>query len=79
MKTLSISEAKAHLGEMADMALKGEPVLIVRKSRLLVLKEFDFPEPVPVRSSGYFDDCYTRVEAKESNRLAAKSTKKLVR
>ena len=79
MKTLSISEAKAHLGEMADMALKGEPVLIVRKSRLLVLKEFDFPEPIPVRASGYFDDCYSKAEVKESNRLAAKSARKIVR
>jgi prevent-host-death family protein len=35
---ISISEAKQRLGEIADRAIEGEHVVIVRKSKLLVLK-----------------------------------------
>jgi hypothetical protein len=52
--TLSISEAKRRLGEIADRAIQGEQIVIIRKSRLLVLKEMEFPEPVPMRPPGYF-------------------------
>jgi hypothetical protein len=36
------------------------------------------PEPVPVRPSGYFADCYSPEEAAESNRLASASPVTLV-
>lgn len=77
--TISISEAKQRLGEMADRALEGEQIVIVRKSKLLVLKQLEIPEPVPLRPPGYFDDCYDKTSASESNKLAARSTRKMVR
>ena len=56
MKTVSISEAKSHLGKIADEVLQGETVLIVRKSELLILRKYQLPEPIPVRPIGYFDE-----------------------
>ncbi len=77
--TISISEAKQHLGEIADRAIQGEQVVIVRKSKLLVLKPLEVPEPVPMRPPGYFHDCYDKGAAKESNRLAARSVRRIVK
>jgi hypothetical protein len=77
--TISISEAKQRLGEIADRALEGEHVVIIRKSKLLVLKPLEIPEPVPMRPSGYFEDCYDREAAKESNQLASRSVRKIVK
>jgi len=76
--TLSISEAKQRLGEIADRAIQGEQIVIVRKSRLLVLKELVIPEPIPIRPSGYFEDCYDTAAIKESNKLARRSVRKVV-
>lgn len=77
--TVTISEAKQHLGEIADRAIEGEHIVIVRKSKLLVLKPLEIPEPVPMRPPGYFEDCYDQDAAKESNRLAARSVRRLVK
>ena len=77
--TVSVSEAKQRLGEIADRAIQGEHIVIVRKSKLLVLKPLEFPEPVPMRPPGYFEDCYDEEAAKESNRLAARSARKIVK
>jgi hypothetical protein len=77
--TISISEAKQRLGEIADRAIEGEHILIVRKSKLLVLKPLELPEPVPMRPPGYFEECYDRESIKESNMLASRSVRKLVK
>ena len=77
--TISITEAKQRLGEIADRALQGEQVIIVRKSKLLVLKQLEIPEPVPMRARGYFDDCYDKAAVKESNKLGARSTRRIVK
>jgi hypothetical protein len=77
--TVSISEAKQRLGEMADRAIDGEHIVIVRKSKLLVLKPLELPEPVPMRPPGYFQDCYDEDAIKESNKLAARSIRKIVK
>jgi hypothetical protein len=77
--TVSISQAKQHLGEIADRALQGEQIIIVRKSRLLVLKQLEIPDPVPMRPPGYFDDCYDKAAARESNKLSAHSVRKIVK
>ncbi len=45
--TISISEAKQRLGEIANRAIEGDHIVIVRKSKLLVLKPLEIPEPVP--------------------------------
>ena len=79
MKTVTISEAKRHLGHIADEALHGEPVLIVRKSRLLELREYKLPEPIPTRPEGFFADCYSPQEATESNALASRGPKRIVK
>ena len=76
---ISISEAKQRLGEMADRAVAGEHIVIVRKSKLLVLKPLELPEPVPMRPPGYFEDCYDKNAIKESNELAARSVRKIVK
>jgi hypothetical protein len=77
--TVSISEAKQRLGEIADRAIEGEHILIVRKSKLLVLKPLELPEPVPMRPPGYFGNCHDRDAIKESNMLASRSVQKLVK
>ena len=77
--TVSVSEAKQRLGEIADRALQGEQIVIVRKSKLLVLKQLEMPEPVPMRPHGYFDDCYDKAAVKESNKLAGRSVRKIVK
>ena len=77
--TVSISEAKQRLGEIADRAIDGEQIVIVRKSKLLVLKPLEIPEPVPLRPAGYFEDCYDKAAAKESNKFAARSTRRIVK
>ena len=77
--TISISEAKQRLGEIADRAIEGEHIVIVRKSKLLVLKPLEFPEPVPMRPPRYFNDCYDREAIKESNQLASHSVRKVVK
>ena len=59
--------------------IEGEHIVIVRKSKLLVLKPLEFPEPVPMRPPGYFNDCYDREAIKESNRLASHSVRKVVK
>jgi hypothetical protein len=35
--------------------------------------------PVPMRPRGYFDDCYNKAAAKESNKLATRSERNLVK
>jgi hypothetical protein len=77
--TVSISEAKQRLGEIADRAIEGELVVIVRKSKLLVLRPLELPEPVPMRPPRYFEDCYDREAIRESNRLASHSVRKIVK
>jgi hypothetical protein len=77
--TISISEAKQRLGEIADRAIQGEQIVIIRKSRLLVLKELEIPEPIPLRPPGFFDDCYDKAAVKESNKLARRSVRKVVK
>jgi len=77
--TISISEAKQRLGEIADRALRGEQIVIIRKTKLLVLKEFEVPEPIPMHPLGYFNDIYDDEYVKESNLLAKRSVRRVVK
>ena len=77
--TVSISEAKQHLGDFADRAIQGEQIIIVRKSKLLILKQLDLPDFIPMRAAGYFDDCYNRAAAEEDTKLAARSVRRIVK
>ena len=49
------------------------------KPRLFVLKELDIPEPIPMRPQGFFTDCYDKASVKESNKLARRSVRKVVK
>lgn len=77
MKMLSLSQAKQRLGKVADSALRGEPVLIIRKSKLLILQAFETPEPIPMRPPGYFRDLYSEEEIQAANYLASEAGKDL--
>ena len=44
MKTCSLSEAKGSLGRLADRALKGQPTVIPRGGKLVILKEYRLPD-----------------------------------
>jgi hypothetical protein len=73
MQTMSLSQAKQRLGKVADAVLRGKPVLIVRKSKLLILQAYELPEPIPQRPPGYFRDLYTQQEIQEVNYLASRA------
>ena len=44
MKTCTISQAKSKLGQLADAAIKGEPTVIVRGGKLLILQAYALPQ-----------------------------------
>jgi hypothetical protein len=54
MKTYSVTEAKAKLGPLADLALKKRPIFIRRGRRMLQLIEATLPEPIPHHPEGHF-------------------------
>ncbi len=54
MKTYSVTEAKAKLGPLADMALKKRLIFIRRGQRMLQLVEATLPEPIPQFPEGHF-------------------------
>lgn len=54
MKTYSVTEAKARLGPLADLALKKRPIFIRRGQRMLQLVEATLPEPIPHCPEGHF-------------------------
>jgi hypothetical protein len=54
LKTYSVTEAKAKLGPLADMALKNRPIFIRRGPRMLQLVEARMPEPIPQYPEGHF-------------------------
>jgi hypothetical protein len=54
MKTYSVTEAKAKLGPLADLALKNRPIFIRRGQRMLQLVEARMPEPIPQYPEGHF-------------------------
>jgi len=54
MKTYSVTEAKAQLGSLADLALRNRPIFIRRGQRVLQLVEATIPEPIPHFPEGHF-------------------------
>ncbi|GDY21358.1 hypothetical protein LBMAG56_27050 [Verrucomicrobiota bacterium] len=44
MKTCTVSEAKGKLGQLADDALNGQPTVIVRGGKLVVLQAYELPD-----------------------------------
>jgi prevent-host-death family protein len=43
MKTCTISQAKAELGRLVDAAIKGEPTVITRRGKLVILQAYALP------------------------------------
>lgn len=58
MKTCSITQAKSSLGKLADAALRGQPTVISRGGKLVVLQAYDPATPSGPRPPGFFADCY---------------------
>jgi hypothetical protein len=54
MDILTLSEAKPKIGRLLDRALQGEAIVIRRGNRLVQLREFIVPDPIPERPVGYF-------------------------
>ena len=53
MSTLTVSEAKAKFGRLADRTLRtGKPVLVQRKGRLVQIAPYAPMEPIPVYPAG---------------------------
>lgn len=44
MKTCSLSKAKGVLGKLADQALKGQPTVIPRGGKLVILQAYELPD-----------------------------------
>ena len=78
MKTISVKEAAQQLDVLADLALRGQAVLISKEQRLLILQAFQPFEPILVRPVGYFDGCYDEDEIRETNLFAEHSIKEIV-
>ena len=79
MKTFTIEEAVRQFHAVAQIAFAGETVLLVGSKGDLVLKPVNAVEDaIPLRPLGFFDDLYSKAEAQESNRLAARGPRKPV-
>ena len=71
MEILTLSQAKLRIGRLVERALRGEPVVIRKGSRLVQLTEFVLPEPIPNRPVGYFRrgaDGYRLAGSAQTNR-----------
>ena len=44
MKTCTLSQAKSSLGKLADRALKGDPTVIPRGGKLVILQAYQLPD-----------------------------------
>ena len=44
MKTCTLSQAKSALGKLADRALKGNPTVIPRGGKLVILQAYELPD-----------------------------------
>ena len=44
MKTCTLSQAKSKLGKLADRALKGDPTVIPRGGKLVILQAYQLPD-----------------------------------
>jgi len=44
MKLCSLSKAKGILGKLADQAIKGQPTVIPRGGKLVILQAYDLPD-----------------------------------
>lgn len=69
----TLSHAKTYLGRLIDKAGRGEAVYIARGQVRFLLQQVPSIDPIPIRPPGYFDNCYTKAEIRDENRLAKAS------
>jgi hypothetical protein len=74
--TFNLSTAKTYLGRLIEKAGKGEVIYIVRGQQRFILQEVPTIDPIPMRPSGYFANCYNKAELREENHLAKRSVVK---
>ena len=72
-QSFTFSDAKTNLDRLAEKAMKGEPVYIVRGRQRFILQRAQNMEPIPLRPPGYFANCYTKEEVELENRLSKAS------
>ena len=69
----NLSSAKTFLGRLADKAMKGEPVYIVRGQHRFLLQYVPEMDPIPMRPPDFFANAYTSSDIEEENILAKTS------
>ena len=72
-QTFTLRSARTNLGLLTEIALKGEPVYIVRGPHRFILQRVRDLQPIPLRPPGYFANCYTKEEIELENRLSKAS------
>ena len=72
-QTFTLGSAQTNLRHLTEKAMKGEAVYIVRGQHRFILQLVRESEPIPMRPSGYFANCYTREEIELDNRLSKAS------
>ena len=73
--TATVEQTQADLARMLELARKGEEIVITRSGEPIArLTGF-----VSLRPPGYFADCYGAEEIEESNKLAKRSVRRVVR
>ena len=71
----TVEQTQADLTHMLELARKGEEIVITRSGEPIA-KLTGF---VSVRPPGYFADCYDAEDFRESNKLAKRSVRRVVR
>jgi prevent-host-death family protein len=76
MRTVNIHEAKTHLSRLLEEAVNGEPFIIAKAGKpLVIVTKIDAPEPKPVRRTGFLagrfsvPDDFDQMGAEEIERL----------
>ncbi len=54
MKTIKVSEAKRNFSRIFARARRGETIILQNGGDYMQLVPCEIPQPVPVRSAGYF-------------------------
>lgn len=68
--TPSIGSIKENLEDVIDKALAGEPTLVEREGRFVIIQACPAPELIPDRPPGSFLHLYTEEEVAREDRLA---------
>ena len=77
VKTYAVAESGRELQVIAEEALR-EPVMLILGARLLIVQEYEAPEPIPVRPLGFFDAGDEPDQAAWENSLTASATTELL-